>query len=143
MKIQPGSKVRAHYEGTLNDGTIFDSSYKRENPIEFQAGVGQMIKGFDNAVIGMEVGEKKTVTITSEEAYGPHNPEGIVSVPKENFPPDFKPEPETVIQGQNENGEPIQALVLEVREDGVILDLNHPLAGEDLTFVIEVLDIKE
>ena len=143
MKIQQGNKVKAHYEGTLNDGTIFDSSYKRENPITFQAGVGQMIPGFDNAVMGMEIGEKKTVTITSEEAYGPHNPEGIVAVPNENFPPDFAPQPETIINGQNENGEPIQALVLEVRENDVILDLNHPLAGEDLTFVIEILDIQE
>ena len=143
MKIQQGNKVKAHYEGTLNDGTIFDSSYQRENPITFQAGVGQMIPGFDNAVIGMEIGEKKTVTITSEEAYGPHNPEGIVSVPKENFPADFEPQAETIINGQNENGEPIQALVLEVRENDVILDLNHPLAGEDLTFVIEILDIQE
>jgi FKBP-type peptidyl-prolyl cis-trans isomerase SlyD len=67
----------------------------------------------------------------------------IVSVPDENFPPDFKPQPETIIQGQNENGEPIQALVLEVRENDVILDLNHPLAGEDLTFVIEILEVQE
>jgi len=143
MKIQQGNKVKAHYEGTLEDGTIFDSSYQRENPITFQAGVGQMIPGFDNAVLGMEVGEKKTVTIKSEEAYGEHKPEGIVSVPNENFPPDFKPQPETIIQGQNENGEPIQALVLEVRENDVILDLNHPLAGEDLTFVIEILEVQE
>ena len=143
MKIQQGNKVKAHYEGTLEDGTIFDSSYQRENPITFQAGVGQMIPGFDNAVLGMEVGEKKTVTIKSEEAYGEHKPEGIVAVPNENFPPDFTPQPETIINGQNENGEPIQALVLEVRENDVILDLNHPLAGEDLTFVIEILDIQE
>jgi peptidylprolyl isomerase len=75
MKIQQGNKVKAHYEGTLEDGTIFDSSYQRENPITFQAGVGQMIPGFDNAVLGMEVGEKKTVTIKSEEAYGEHKPD--------------------------------------------------------------------
>ena len=144
MKIEKGDKVRAHYAGRLDNGTEFDSSYKRGNPIEFQAGVGQMIPGFDNAVIGMGVGEKKTVTVGPEEAYGEHNPEGIVMVTKESFPPDFTPEPETVIQGRNDKDEPITALVIEIRENGdAILDLNHPLAGESLTFDIEILDVQK
>lgn len=141
MQVKQGDQIKVHYIGTLNDGTEFDNSYKREEPIAFAAQTGQMIKGFDNAVIGMTVGEKKSINIPFADAYGPQIEEAIMPVSKTNFPPDFVFVEGEIVQGQTESGQPLQALIVEVRENEVILDMNHPLAGEDLNFEIELVEI--
>lgn len=141
MKVKNGDSVKVHYVGTLNDGNEFDNSYKRGSTLDFQVGGGQMIKGFDDALVEMEVGQKKTVNIKPEEAYGPRREEAITAVAKENFPPDFVAREGEMVQGRTESGQPINALIIEVQENDVILDMNHPLAGEELNFEIELVEI--
>jgi len=141
MKVKKGDQVKVNYIGTLNDGTEFDNSYKRGEPLAFTAGTGMMIEGFDNAVMGMTVGDKKNVNIPNEQAYGPQNPDAFMPVPKTNFPPDFKAVVGEMVQGQTETGQPVTAAILEVTENDIVLDLNHPLAGEDLNFEIELVEI--
>ena len=138
-----GKKVKAHYRGTLDDGTQFDSSYDRGEPIEFTCGAGQMIKGFDNAVLDMEVGEKKTVHIPAAEAYGERNPEMVIS-----FPADQVPNIEQIEKGQKlylstPSGMPVPAVVVDVNAEGVTLDANHELAGKDLNFDIELVEVED
>ncbi len=141
MQVKQGDTIKVHYTGTLNDGSEFDSSYKRNEPIEFQAGTGQMIQGFDNAVMEMTVGEKKTINIPAAQAYGEQNPEAMMSVPRTNFPPEFEFVVGEMVQGQTETGQPLQAIILEVMDEEVVLDFNHPLAGQDLNFDIELMEI--
>lgn len=141
MAVKQGDTVKVHYTGTLNDGSEFDSSYKRNEPIEFQAGTGQMIQGFDNAVMEMTVGEKKTINIPAAQAYGEQNPEAMMAVPRTNFPPEFEFVVGEMVQGQTETGQPLQAIILEVMDEEVVLDFNHPLAGQDLNFDIELMEI--
>tara|TARA_R100000008_G_C3485109_1_gene115836 strand:+ start:37 stop:609 length:573 start_codon:yes stop_codon:yes gene_type:complete len=138
MKVQNGSSVSVHYRGTLNNGTVFDDSKHRGTALHFQVGAGQMIPGFDEAIVGMKVGETKTIHLTSEEAYGPRNPEAVQAVPKPAFGPDFEFLVGEVVQGNGPQG-PFLAKILEEREEDVLLDFNHPLAGEDLTFDIELV----
>jgi len=140
-KVEKGSKVKVHYKGTLTDGVQFDSSYDRGETLPFEVGAGQMIPGFDAAVVGMEAGDKKTVTIPSAEAYGERNNEAVQDVPKTAFPPEFEFRLNETVQGANEQGQPLIAKILEVTDESVKLDLNHPLAGEDLTFEIELVEI--
>jgi len=141
MKVKNGDSVKVHYIGTLNDGNEFDNSYKRGSTLDFKVGGGQMIKGFDNALIEMEVGDKKSVNLPPEEAYGPRREEAISTVTKDNFPPDFELKEGEMVQGRTESGHPINALILEVQENDVILDMNHPLAGQELNFEIELVEI--
>jgi len=141
MKVKNGDSVKVHYVGTLNDGNEFDNSYKRGSTLDFKVGGGQMIKGFDNALVEMEIGQKKTINIKPEEAYGPRREEAITVVAKENFPPDFVAKEGEMVQGRTESGQPINALIIEVQENDVILDMNHPLAGEELNFEIELVEI--
>jgi len=141
MKVKNGDSVKVHYIGTLNDGNEFDNSYKRGSTLDFQVGGGQMIKGFDEALVEMEVGEKKTINLKPEQAYGPRREEAIMSVSKNNFPPDFQANEGEMVQGRTETGQPINALIIEVQESDVILDMNHPLAGEELNFEIELVEI--
>lgn len=129
-----------HYHGKLTDGSTFDSSEGRD-PLEFKVGSGQVIKGFDTGVTGMSVGEKKTVHIPSDEAYGPKDEERIVEFPRANFPADMKPEVGMQLNMTNGEGHVIPVVVKEVGEEAVLLDANHPLAGEDLVFEIELVDI--
>ncbi len=137
-----GKKVKCHYRGTLDDGTQFDSSYDRGEPLAFTCGAGQMIKGFDAAVIDMELGEKKTVHIPAADAYGEHNPDMIVS-----FPADQVPNLDQISVGDKlylstSTGMPVPAVVIEVTPEGVTLDANHELAGKDLNFDIELVEIE-
>ena len=137
-----GKKVKCHYRGTLDDGTQFDSSYDRGEPLAFTCGAGQMIKGFDAAVIDMELGEKKTVHIPAADAYGEHNPDMIVS-----FPADQVPNLDQISVGDKlylstATGMPVPAVVIEVTPEGVTLDANHELAGKDLNFDIEIVEIE-
>jgi len=141
-KAKKGDVVKVHYKGKLNSGEQFDSSEGRE-PLEFTVGAGQMIPGFDAAIPGMVVGEKKTIVIAPENAYGKKNEEAIIEFPISNIPPDMKLEPGMKLQLRNEAGHPIPVIVTEVKEEVVILDANHELAGKELIFDIELVEISE
>lgn len=141
-KAKKGDVVKVHYKGKLNSGEQFDSSEGRE-PLKFTVGAGQMIAGFDAAIPGMVVGEKKTITIASENAYGEKNEEAIIEFPKSNIPADMKLEPGMKLQLRNEAGDPVSVTVTEVKDDVVILDANHELAGKELIFDIELVEIAD
>jgi peptidylprolyl isomerase len=136
-----GNTVSVHYNGTFNDGTEFDSSYTRGEPITFEVGAGQMISGFDAAIPGMIVGESKNISISSGDAYGERNDESVQSVPLTTFPEDFDLTEGSMIRGQHPNGQAFMAKIVSHDDTEVMLDLNHPLAGKDLNFKIELVDI--
>jgi peptidylprolyl isomerase len=140
MQAKNGDKVKVHYTGKLVSGEQFDSSAGRE-PLEFTVGEGQMIKGFDAAIPGMVVGDKKTINIISDEAYGPRSEEAIIEFPKANVPPDMILEAGMPLTLSNQQGQPVPVIVLEVKDDVIILDANHFLAGQDLVFDIELVEI--
>jgi peptidylprolyl isomerase len=137
--IEDGKTVRIHYTGTLNDGTQFDSSAGRD-PLEFETGAGMVIPGFDAAVRDMDVGGKKTVTIPSAEAYGEIREEMIGELPKDRFPPEMELSVGMPLQMMGPQG-PLQVMLKEIKEDAVTIDANHPLAGQDLTFALELVEI--
>ncbi len=137
--IADGKTVRIHYTGTLNDGTQFDSSAGRD-PLEFETGAGRVIPGFDSAVRDMEVGGKKTVTIPAAEAYGEAREEMIGELPKDRFPPEMELSVGMQLQMMSPQG-PLPVIVREIKEESVVLDANHPLAGQDLTFALELVEI--
>ncbi len=139
-KAQKGDTVKVHYVGKLKNGEVFDSSYDRE-PLEFTIGGGQLIKGFDNAVEGMEEGEKKTVTIPADEAYGPYREDMIIEVGKENLPEGLEPQINQQLYMEDAQGQTLIVTVTEVLENSIKLDANHPLAGKDLVFDIELISI--
>ena len=141
MQVENGNTVSVHYRGTLNDGTEFDSSHSRGEPLSFQVGAGQMISGFDAALPGMAVGETKNITLTPDQAYGESNPEAITDVPKTSFPPGFSFQVDSMVQGQNDMGQPVVGTINEVKENDVTIDFNHPMAGKDLNFEIELVSI--
>lgn len=138
--VKNGDSVKVHYVGTLEDGTVFDSSRDREATLDFQVGTGQMIPGFDTGVVGMAVGETKNLMIPPEQGYGPMNPEAVHDVPRTQFPDDFEFVVDAMVSGQGPQG-PIMAKILEVSEDNIKLDFNHPLAGKNLTFEVELVEI--
>lgn len=138
--VEAGDHIKVHYTGTLDDGSVFDSSVDRE-PLEFTAGAGQMIKGFDAAVIGMKVGEVKTVTIPAEDAYGVHDDELILSFSKDELPEGVDPKVGDEIPLSGPGGRIINAPVIEVTDTTIIVDANHRLAGKDLTFEIELVEL--
>lgn len=140
MTAKKGDIVKVHYTGKLTSGDQFDSSEGR-NPLEFKVGAGQMIPGFDQAIPGMNVGEKKTITISPSDAYGEKNKEAIIEFPKTNIPADMKLETGMKLQLRNEAGQPIPVVVTEVKDETVILDANHELAGKELVFDIELVEI--
>lgn len=140
MEVKTGDKVRVHYSGRLLDGTMFDSSEGRE-PLEFTVGAGQMIKGFDAGVQGMRVGDRKTIQIPPEEAYGHRDEEAIIEFPSENVPSDMKLDPGMQLTLRNQYGQPVPVVVLEVKEDVIIMDANHMLAGQELVFDVELVEI--
>jgi FKBP-type peptidyl-prolyl cis-trans isomerase 2 len=140
QQAQKGDKVKVHYHGKLTNGETFDSSNGRE-PLEFEVGSGTVIKGFDQGVAGMEVGEKKTINIPVEEAYGPRSEDMLIEFPKDRFPDDVAIEEGMQLMMSNGSGQNIPVIVTEIKEDSVILDANHPLAGEDLIFDIELVEI--
>ena len=134
--------MKVHYHGRLTDGTTFDSSSGRE-PLEFQVGSGQVIKGFDDGVSGMAVGEKKTIQIPVDEAYGQKEENMIVEFPKSNFPPELTPELGMSLNMTNGSGQVIPVTIVDIKEESVVLDANHPLAGQDLIFDIELVEISQ
>ena len=140
QQAQQGDKVKVHYHGTLRTGETFDSSQGRE-PLEFTVGSGQVIKGFDEGVKGMSVGEKRTVEIGVQDAYGEKSQDLLIEFPKEQFPADMNPEVGQQLMMSNGSGQSFPVVIKEVREDSVLLDANHPLAGQDLIFNIELVEI--
>jgi len=139
-QAKKGDSVKVHYTGKLDDGTVFDSSVGRE-PLDFTVGAGQLIAGFDEAVVGMALGEKKAVRIAAEQAYGPHNPEMTLQVPRSDLPADIQPELGMQLEASQEGGHSIVVTVVEVTDESVTFDANHPLAGKALTFEIEVVEL--
>ncbi len=139
-KVQNGDTVKVHYHGTLASGETFDSSEGRA-PLEFKVGEGQVIAGFDNAMIDMEVGQSKKVEIPMLEAYGEAHDEMIFKFPKANFPPDFIPELGMSLQMKDQQGNPVPVIIVGIEQEAIVLDANHPLAGRDLIFQIELVEI--
>ncbi len=135
-----GDTVRVHYKGTLDDGNEFDNSVGRE-PLEFRLGTGQVIKGFERTVDGMQLGETRTARLNAADAYGTHRAELVVELSKEQFPEDASPETGQQLELQQEGGERIPVVITAVEDETVTLDANHPLAGEALTFEIELVEI--
>jgi len=141
-EAKKGDKVKVHYTGKLNDGSVFDTSVERE-PLEFELGAGMMIAGFDTAVTGMKVGEKKTANISADNAYGEKNDEMVVEVPKTQLPEDLDPEVGQQLGMQQPNGQNIPVVVTKVEDEKIEIDANHPLAGKDLVFDIELVEIND
>lgn len=138
--VSKNDTVKVHYTGKTDDGVIFDSSRDRE-PLQFTMGQGQLIPGFENAVEGLKTGESTTVRIPADEAYGEVREEMIVDISRAQIPPDINPEVGMVLQMQQPNGMPLNVTVKNVSEESVTLDANHPLAGQALTFDIEIVEI--
>ena len=139
-EAKSGDTVRVHYTGTLNDGSQFDSSQGRD-PLEFTIGAGQVIPGFDAAVTGMTVGDAKSVTIPADEAYGPRMDEAIQQVPRDAIPSEIEIHEGLQLQASAPNGQPVVVTVVSFDDASVTLDGNHPLAGQDLTFALELVEI--
>ncbi len=139
-KAKVGDKVKVHYTGSLDNGDVFDSSLQRE-PLEFEIGSGAVIKGFDDGVNGMEVSEKKTIKIPSTEAYGERREDLVLELDRNLFPPEFQLEVGMMLQLPLQNGAQIPAEVKKITEEHVTLDANHKLAGKDLTFELELVEI--
>ena len=140
QQAQNGDKVKVHYHGKLRSGETFDSSQGRE-PLEFELGSGQVIRGFDEGIQGMQVGDKKTIEIAVLDAYGEKQQEMIIEFPKDQFPPDMNPEAGMQLMMSNGSGQQFPVTIMEVKEDSVILDANHPLAGQELIFDLELVEI--
>lgn len=140
MNAKKGDKVKVHYKGTLTSGEQFDSSAGRE-PLEFIVGAGQMIKGFDAAIPGMAIGEKKSVKIPPQEAYGERSEEAIIEFPKANIPADLNLKTGMQLSLKDKSGRPVPVKVSEIKDEVVVLDANHSLAGETLVFEIELVEI--
>ncbi len=138
-EVRRGDNVKVYYTGTLEDGTVFDSSAGKD-PLEFAVGSGQVIAGFDEAMLGMKVGEKKTVNIPVEKAYGKRNEEMLITAPIEQVPPDLAPEVGMMLEVGGANGEIMRVKVVEINDKNIVLDANPPLAGEALTFVVELVE---
>lgn len=139
-QVKTGDKIKVHYHGKLTNGETFDSSTGRE-PLEFEVGSGMVIPGFDEGVTGMTVGEKKTVNIPFAEAYGPKNPEMVIEMPKDRFPEDMQVEVGMPLMMSDQQGQQFQVTIAEIKEEAVMLDANHPLAGQDLIFDLELVEI--
>ena len=139
-QVKPGDTAYIHYTGTLDDGTTFDSSQGRD-PLVFEVGSGQIIPGLDAAIPGMEVGDKKTVNVPCDEAYGPVNPSMRQEVPRSEIPENIPTDIGTRLQMQTQSGQPVPVTIVAADENAVTLDANHPLAGQDLTFDIELVSI--
>jgi peptidylprolyl isomerase len=138
-KAQKGDRVRVHYTGRLHSGEVFDSS-RGKDPLEFEVGGGMMIAGFDKAVNGMQVGDQKTVEIPSAEAYGARREEMMIDIPRQQVPADINPQVGQQL-ALNNGGQQVPVTITEVTDEKIVLDANHPLAGKDLVFDIELVEI--
>lgn len=140
-EVKKGDKVKVHYTGKLTDETIFDSSRERE-PIEFTVGAGQMIEGFDNAVVGMKIGDTKVVEIPSDKAYGPKRDEAIITINKNQLGEGLDPQVGMQLEATQPDGRKQILVIQEVKGEEIVLDGNHPLAGKELIFDIEVVEVQ-
>lgn len=139
-EAKSGDTVRIHYTGTLTDGTRFDSS-KGRDPLEFTVGSGQVIPGLDREIAGMKVGDRKTITAVADEAYGPADPAAIQEVPRSALPPEIELVVGGRLQAVTQDGNQIAVVIAAVTEDTVTMDANHPLAGKDLVFEVELVEV--
>lgn len=137
--IKAGDTIAVNYTGKFEDDTVFDSSEGKQ-PLQFTVGAGQLIKGFDEAVVGMKKGEKKTITLAPEEAYGPRQEGMIIDIPRAQIPADMKLEVGMRLHLRDPNGNPVPAVVAEITEETVKMDANHPMAGKTLIFDIEIAE---
>ncbi len=142
MQVKNGDTVSVHYKGTFSDGQEFDNSRRRDKALEFEVGSGAMIQGFNKAVFGMRPGETKSVKLDPKDAYGERNPEALQSVPRTAFAPDFKFKVGGPIRGNGPFG-PFMAVIQDFNDTEVTLDMNHPLAGKELNFEIELVSIND
>ena len=142
VTAKTGDRVKIEYTGTLDDGTVFDSNIEQERLLEFEVGGGQVIKGFDDAILGMQEGEEKQFSISPADAYGEHDPTLIQKVPKEVFPSDAELVPGLLFEAGLPTGEKVPATITSIEEGVVLVDLNHPLAGKRLNFKIKLSAIK-
>jgi FKBP-type peptidyl-prolyl cis-trans isomerase 2 len=142
-KVEKGQTVKVHYRGTFTDGQEFDNSQVRGRPINFIVGEGNVIKGFETAVIGMAEGETKSITLPPESAYGPINPEAVIEVEKERFPSDFAFVKDGFVRSTRFDGRPVFGKITEIKDESVVLDVNHPMAGKELNFEIQLVEIEE
>jgi FKBP-type peptidyl-prolyl cis-trans isomerase 2 len=140
QQVKAGDTVKVHYHGRLTNGETFDSSEGRA-PLEFEVGSGMVIRGFDDGVMGMTIGQKKTIEIPVDDAYGPKDPEAIIEFPIANFPPGMTPEVGMQLAMSDQSGRQIPVTIVDVKPDIVILDANHQLAGQDLIFDLELVEI--
>ena len=140
--IENGNIVTLHYRGTLSDGTEFDNSRERNEAITVTVGAGQLIEGFDKALDGMTGGEMKTFTVPAEEAYGIHEEQATTTLDRDVFPADFEFTDQMMVPLQGPDGQVHQAILSDVTDKTVFADFNHPMAGKDLTFEVEVLDVR-
>lgn len=141
QQVKKGDTVKVHYHGKLTNGTTFDSSEGRE-PLEFEVGSGMVIPGFDEGVTGMVIGDKKTIHIPADQAYGQKEENMVMEYPRDRFPADMIPEVGMQLNMSNGSGQNFPVVITDVREDIVVLDANHPLAGEDLVFDLELVAIE-
>lgn len=139
-QAKAGDAVKVHYKGTLDDGTEFDNSYERD-PLEFTLGEGSVIAGFDTAVTGMETGEKKSFSIEPADAYGEANPDMIGKLEREMLPKDLNPNVGDTLELSLQDGNSLQAIVVDAQDDHIVVDANHPLAGQTLNFEVELVAI--
>ena len=139
-EAKQGDTVKVHYTGKLENGMVFDTSTERE-PLQFTIGEGQIIRGFEDAVVGMNPGDSTTTTVPADSAYGPYREDLVMSVERSRLPEDMEPEVGQQLQGQQEDGEDIVFTVTETTAENVTLDANHPLAGQDLIFDIQLVEI--
>ncbi|MDR9418787.1 peptidylprolyl isomerase [Gracilimonas sp.] len=139
-KVKDGDTVKVHYTGKLEDGSVFDSSVERD-PLEITLGEGKLIPGFEKAVVGLEVGDKTTASIESADAYGERRDDLELSIERSQLPQDIEPQVGMQLQLNQPNGQPVPVQITEVEEENIKIDANHPLAGKDLTFDIELVDI--
>lgn len=139
MPIEKGNKVKVHYTGKLEDGTVFDSSEGKE-PLEFEVGSGKVIKGFEEALVGMEKGEEKEITLPPEQAYGDVNPQLVQKIPRDKIPEGNDPQPGMFLALKTPDGKQIPAKITEVTDQEVTIDINPPLAGKTLNFKLKIED---
>ncbi|MCA0922740.1 FKBP-type peptidyl-prolyl cis-trans isomerase [Pseudooceanicola nanhaiensis] len=139
-QAKPGDTLHLHYKGTLDDGSVFDSSEGRD-PLTFELGAGQIIPGLEKGLMGMEVGETRKVRVEAAEAYGEHMPERMQAVDRANVPDHIPTEPGTQLQVQTQDGQAMNVVIAEVTDTQLVLDANHPLAGKALTFDVELVSI--
>lgn len=141
QQVKSGDTIKVHYHGRLESGETFDSSEGRE-PLQFEVGAGHVIRGFDDGVTGMTIGEKKTIHIPVDQAYGHRQEEMVIPFPLNQFPPDLQPQVGMPLTMTTAQGHPVQVVIVEVGDENVLLDANHPLAGKDLIFDLELVEIE-